>query len=280
MWYAPTDTGVRELFLATQVEQPEPLTVIATLGDATFHDRPPVNGRKVTAEDVAASFKRFREEIGIGFDWLHNVMDDIVAVDETDHQDHAEADVGVGVHVVERRLADHQLDPPAGDPAQRRPPAEGRDRLGQWVLAGHDNGANIQLRKFQQFRQFAGTKPIAGQPFLDGINNKTISDDVAALAAFKAGDIDTYGFTGKTEAEDTKETLGDKIVVGSDLGRDYVTLMLKYEPPFTDERVRQAFNLLIDRDEAMLLLEEGSAVKRGRCRQRTGSTPCRRTTRT
>ena len=77
MWYVPTDTGVRELFLATQVEQPDPLTVIATIGDATFHDKAPVNGRKVTAEDVAESFKRFREEIGIGYDWLHNVMDDI-----------------------------------------------------------------------------------------------------------------------------------------------------------------------------------------------------------
>ena len=28
MWYTPTDTGVRELFLATQVEQPDALTVI------------------------------------------------------------------------------------------------------------------------------------------------------------------------------------------------------------------------------------------------------------
>ena len=34
------------------------------------------------ASDVAASYKRFREEIGIGYDWLHNVMDDIVASDD------------------------------------------------------------------------------------------------------------------------------------------------------------------------------------------------------
>lgn len=263
MWYTPTDTGVRELFLATQVEQPEPLTVIATLGDATFHDKPPVSGRKVTAEDVAASFKRFREEIGIGFDWLHNIMDDIVAVDErtikiTQKQpwawvftsSNAGSPITSSIHPKEILHNDNLLQ---------------KDAIGsgQWVLASHDNGANIQLRKFQQFRSFAGTKSIAGQPFLDGINNKTITDDVAALAAFKAGDIDAYGFTGKTEAEDTKKTLGDKIVVGSDLGRDYVTLMLKYEPPFTDERVRQAFNLLIDRDEALQLLEEGSAVKAG-----------------
>lgn len=263
MWYVPTDTGVRELFLATQVEQPDPLTVIATLGDATFHDKPPVNGRKVSARDVAASFKRFRDELGIGFDWLHNVMDDIVAIDEKT------------VKIMQKQpWAWVFTSSNAGSPITSSILPEEilhnddllqKDAIGsgQWVLAGHDNGANIQLRKFQNFRQFAGTKSIAGQPFLDGINNKTISDDVAALAAFKAGDIDVYGFTNKTEAENTKKVLGDKIVTGSDLGRDYVTLMLKYEPPFLDERVRKAFNLLIDRDEAMQLLAEGSAIKAG-----------------
>ena len=45
MWYVPTDTGTTELFLATKVEQPDALNVIATLGDATFHDKAPVNGR-------------------------------------------------------------------------------------------------------------------------------------------------------------------------------------------------------------------------------------------
>jgi ABC-type transport system substrate-binding protein len=127
---------------------------------------------------------------------------------------------------------------------------------GQWVLASHDNGANIKLRRFENFR-------VKGQPLLAGIDNKLITDDVAALAAFKAGKIDTFGFNNKTDAEDTKKELGDKIVAGSDLGRDYVTLMLKYEPPFTDERVRRAFNLLVDRDEALQLLVEGSGVKAG-----------------
>ena len=86
MWYTPTDTGVRELFLATKVEQPDALTVIATLGDAVFHNKPPVNGRKVTAEDVVESFKRFKEEIGIGYDWLHNVMSAITFAGERDRK--------------------------------------------------------------------------------------------------------------------------------------------------------------------------------------------------
>jgi peptide/nickel transport system substrate-binding protein len=40
-------------------------------------------------------------------------------------------------------------------------------------------------------------------------------------------------------------------------------MMLKYEDPFKDDRVRHAFNLLIDRDEAIDLLEQGSGQRCG-----------------
>jgi peptide/nickel transport system substrate-binding protein len=144
-----------------------------------------------------------------------------------------------------------------------RPDFLAKDAIGsgQWVLASHDNGANVKLRKFDKFRQFAGTTPVPGQPYLDGIDFKMIADGAPALAAFKAGQIDTYGFDTKSDADDTKAALGDKITIGSDLARDYFCLMLKYEPPFTDIRVRQAFNLLVDRDEIMQLMVEGSALK-------------------
>lgn len=265
MWYVPTDTGKLELFLATKVEQPDNdgLTVIATIGDATFHDKPPVNGRKVLASDIVESVKRFRQEIGIGYDWIHNVLDDIVAVDDKT------------VKITQKQpwawvFTSSNAGSPISSSILPKEILQNDDILtkdaigsGQWVLASHDNGANIQLKKFQKFRTFAGTKDITGQPYLDGINNRLITDDVAALAAFKAGDIDTYGFVNRTEADDTRASMGDKIVVGSDLGRDYVNLMLKYEPPFLDERVRKAVNLLLNRDEALQLLAEGSGIKAG-----------------
>ena len=265
MWYVPTDTGVIELFLATKVEQPDPLTVIATLGDATFHNKPPVNGRKVLASDVAASYKRFREETGIGYDWLHEVMDDITGDDATQTVTIKQKQPWAWVYTSSN----------AGSPITSSIlPAEilhGHDDLlrsdaigsGQWVLAGHDNGANLKLRKFDTFRQFAGTKSIQGQPFLDGVDMKLITDDNQALASFKAGDLDVVGFSTKDDALQTQKQLGDKVIVTSDLARDMFCLMLKYEDPFKDERVRHAFNLLIDRDEAIDLLEQGSGVKCG-----------------
>ena len=256
MWYVPTDTGVPQNFLATKVEQPDALTLLATIKDATFHDKPPVNGRAVKADDIEQSFKRFREEIGIGFDWLHNVMDDIVATSDHD------------IKITQKRpWAWVMTSSNAGSPwTSSILPKEilhddsilNSDAIGSahWVLESHENGANIKFRKFQNFRE-------PGYPLLDGVDLKLITDDSAALAAFKAGEIDVYGFTNKSESEDTSAEMGDKIVVGSDLARDYVNLMLKYEPPFEDERVRHAINLLIDRDDAMLLLEEGSGVKSG-----------------
>jgi peptide/nickel transport system substrate-binding protein len=265
MWYVPTDTGTTELFLATSVEQPDPLTIIAKLGDATFHDKAPVNGRKVMASDVAASYKRFREETGIGFDWLHNIMDDITGDDATQTVTIKQKQTWAWVFTSSN----------AGSPLTSSIlPADilhGHDDLlnsdaigsGQWVFAGSDNGANVKLRKFDKFRPFAGTKDITGQPYLDGIDFKLITDPNAALAAFKAGDIDTIGFNSKADADSTASDMGDKIVVGSSLGRDMFCLMLKYEDPFKDDRVRHAINLLIDRDEAILGLEDGAGRRCG-----------------
>lgn len=264
MWYVPTDTGEIELFLATAVEQPDDLTVIATLGEATFHDKEPVNGRAVEAEDVAASFKRYREEAPIGYSWLHDVMDDIVAEDVrtvkiTQKQPWAwvytssNAGSPISSSILPREILQDNDD------------LLQRDAIGSghWVLASHDNGANIKLRRFENFRQFQGTKDISGQPFLAGIDSILITDENAALAAFVANEIDTTGFTSRRQMEDTQSDLSDKISTSFDLARDYLTLMLKYEPPFTDLRVRKAMNLLLDRDEAGLLLRDGDVVKAG-----------------
>ena len=81
LWYTPTDTGVRELFLATGIEQPDDLTVIATMGEANFHPMDPANGRAIDAEDVVQSILRFRDEAGIGYSWLHEILETLEATD-------------------------------------------------------------------------------------------------------------------------------------------------------------------------------------------------------
>ncbi|HXK34347.1 MAG TPA: ABC transporter substrate-binding protein [Dehalococcoidia bacterium] len=263
LWYVPTDTGELELFLATNVEQPDDLTVIATIGDATFHDKPPVDGRKVLASDVAASYKRFRAEAPIGYSWLHDVMEDIVATDDktvTITQKFPWAWIftssNSGSPISSSILPEEILD----DTGFLQRDAIGS---GHWILDRHENGANIRFTKFPNFRTFQNGRDITGQPFLNGVQFRFITDDNAALAAFRDKQIDTFGFDGRKQMEDTVAQFGDEIVVGEDLARDYYTFMLHYEPPFDDERVRKAFNLLMDREEILLLMRDGDALKAG-----------------
>lgn len=263
MWYVPTDTGEVELFLATALEQPDDLTVIATIGDATFHDKPPVNGRKVLASDIAASYKRFRAEAPIGYSWLHDVMDDVVATDDKTVKitqkfpwawvfTSSNAGSPISSSILPEEILDDE------DLLQR-------DAIGSghWILDRHENGANIRFTRFPNFRTFQNGADITGQPYLNGVQFRFITDDNAALAAFRDKQIDTFSFDSRRQMEDTVSQFGDQIVVGEDLARDYYTFMLHHEPPFDDERVRKAFNLLMDREEILLLMRDGDAVKAG-----------------
>ncbi len=265
LWYVPTDTGIRENFLATEVEQPDALTVIAKIGDATFHEKEPANGRKVLASDVVASFKRFRNEVGIGFSWLHHVMEDIVAVDDSTIKITQKfpwawifTSSNAGSPIFTSIMPEEILDDAHAD--LRTKDAVGS---GHWTLAGHDNGANIKLRKFQNFRKFQQGRDITGQPFLNGVDLRLIADENAALAAFIAGEIDVHGFTSRKQMVDTASRLSGQIRTDESLARDYSNLMIRYDPPFTDIRVRQAINLLINRDDAITFLNDGDAVKTG-----------------
>ena len=265
LWYTPTDTGVRELFLATGIEQPDDLTVIATMGEATFHPMEPANGRAVEAEDVVQSILRFRQEAGIGYSWLHEILETIEATDARTVK-----------YVQNRPWAWFFTSSNAGSPISSSilprevlgdDFAEWRNTnaigSGHWMLDSHENGANIKLRRHPSFRTFQNGRDITGQPYLNGIDFVFIQDNDVALSAFRAGETDIGSFTTRQQLEDMKNEFGDRVAVGEDLGRDYLCFMMRYDPPFTDKRVRQGFNLLLNRDDMIALIEEGDAVKCG-----------------
>lgn len=250
LWYVPTDTGEVIKFLAADIEQIDAQQIRVTFGDAVFHDKPPVNGRPVKSTDLKASLQRFREQVPFGFSWLHEIFDRVETPDDK-----------TIVYYQKRPWAWFFTSSNAGSPwtssilpeevvydddiVQNDPIGSGR-----WMYAGSDNFANVRLRKFPNWRE-------RGLPYLDGIDFKTIPDDALAQAAFEAQNIDSLGGLNSRELDDIVSRLGDRVVTSSDLSRSYRTLMVKYEEPFLDERVRHAISLALDRREIMQVIDLG-----------------------
>jgi peptide/nickel transport system substrate-binding protein len=256
LWYVPTDTGEVVNFLATKHEQIDPLTINVTMGDSVFHNKAPVNGRAVTSADVKASAEKFRAQIPFGFSWLQEILDNIETPD--DH---------TVIYHQKRPWFWFYTSSNAGSPwTSSILPAEilDNDELlrngiigsGRLQLDSHDNFANIKLRKFDKWRE-------PGLPYLDGLDFVLITDDTGAQASFEAKDIDSIGGLNHEERDDMVSRLGDSIVTSSDLSRAYYTLMVHYDPPFTDPRIRQAINLAINRDEIRQVISLGDGILAG-----------------
>jgi peptide/nickel transport system substrate-binding protein len=256
LWYVPTDTGEVVKFLASDIETIDEQTISVTMGSAFFHDMPPVNGRAVTSADVKASTEKFKAQIPFGFSWLQEILDSVETPDDHTviyHQNRPWfwffTSSNAGSPITSSILPQEILD--KDDILNNQPIGSGR-----FMLADSGNFTNTRLRKFPRWRE-------AGLPYLDGIDNILITDDTSAQASFEAKDIDTIAGLKHDVLNDMKSRLGDSIVTTSDLSRTYRTLMVHYDPPFTDERIRRGINLAINRDEIRQVLDLGDGVFSG-----------------
>src|SRR5690349_9635871 len=83
LWYTPLDTGVRENFLASSIEQQDPLHFTVKLQDSVFHDKAPANGRAVKASDVKASLETAAKQTKISnSSWWSTIFDHIETPDD------------------------------------------------------------------------------------------------------------------------------------------------------------------------------------------------------
>jgi ABC-type transport system substrate-binding protein len=100
-------------------------------------------------------------------------------------------------------------------------------------------------------------------PYLDGISVRVLPDEASIQAAFRAGALDTYGASNRLKAESVKDVKGAS--VRRSLDRAYACIRLnalKFQP-FKDARVREAFDLALDRRAMIDRLHFGDAELAG-----------------
>lgn len=221
-----------------------------------WHNKPPVNGRLLTAQDVVFSLERIRSpDPKFVSKSLLDTVDTIEAVDQ--------ATIRLKLKEVDAsllsKLADDTmlvLAPEVVERARNFATAEEVVGTGAFIMTTLQEKVAAEYVRNPDY-----WKP--GLPYLDRINTRFFADDQTTWAAFLAGQIDIAGVPG-TEA---KRYLAQQ-------GPDYTPLWAPYNGfivaypntkarPMDDPRVTRALRLLIDHEE---FIKSWSDVFHGRGR--------------
>ncbi len=102
---------------------------------------------------------------------------------------------------------------------------------------------------------------VKGRPYLDGIKWVIIKDRSTQLAALQAGQLDVAGSGwNKANAETAKKGKPQLVLIENDSNVNDNVLVNFKKAPFTDIRVRRAFNLALDRKSYLVGPRQGGAV--------------------
>ena len=180
----PPGTFAIEPDLAERWEEPDDTTVVFHLRRGVrWQNKPPVNGRELTAEDVKFTFDRFLSEKGNPLRFVLDPVDRVEAVDR---------------YTVRFKLKEpfvwlvHMLANPAGTWIIPREAVEKFGDLkkpeaaigtGPFTLERYDPNVKATFRRNPTYYQ-------AGLPMVDGVDWLVMEDDAVGLAAYRTGQLD------------------------------------------------------------------------------------------
>ena len=242
-----------ELWLAEAYEQPDDATYVFTIkGNAVWEDREPVNGRAVTAADVAFSYEG--ERYG-SYPNRGAIQPSLVGVEATDDRT-VRFDLNGPLAPFLLYLGHH-----AGPYVM--PPELLLDELsrttmisaGPFLLDEYEPGSRVVYKRNPDY--FDAPKPYAERLVIN-----FISDNSAIAAAFISGELNTTWFgVAPPIVEELEESIPGatwEFEPSLVIGGIFPDLALE---PFNDPRVRQAISAAVDRDS---ILTVGGALESGR----------------
>jgi ABC-type transport system substrate-binding protein len=215
---------------------------------AKFQPVAPINGRTVDAQDVAATWNRWKSISGTRATIDNSVNPDapVASVTAADARTVVmklafpavtlpsllAASVGQAFHIMPREAGE------AYDP-RRVQIGSGPFYVGEHVASSH-----IHLKRNPGYYD-------AERPFFDGIEYPIVTEYATGLAALKTGQLHTYAVRPQ-EIVGVKRDVPDLSMYQSDLAIPSATLFFGYKAGargmFRDKRLRQAYSMSIDRD--------------------------------
>lgn len=244
--------------VATDWEQPDEQTYVFNLKpDVSFHDKAPVNGRTLTAEDVVYTFELWRDS-GRSAQAVRD-MASVRAIDAQTVEFKTNSPyvpflqwIASSTNVI--------LAPEAGNDGDYSDLASVIG-TGPFMFESYEPGFKVRTVRNPSYF-------VEGEPYLDAFELRPIPDKNAVAAAVRTGEVDIgwYWWQGLDPSlaesllrDNTSLTSYDDWTPGSPF---FITAKVD-RPPFNDPRVRQAVSLAVNREQWIDLLAEGHGLISG-----------------
>ena len=252
--------------LAESWEFPDGGTIVFHLRKGVrFWNKPPVNGRELTATDVAWSMNReWTSPRGFPSFWFKAAdrPTSFKALDKYTVEIKVPAAMQGALFVV---IADqtHIYAPEVVERYGDYNDWRNQAGTGPFILTDYVAGSALTYSRNPNYWMKDPLHPENQLPYVDGLKQLIISDLSTHLAAFRTGKLDLMGMYPNVSWEDAESLmkfapqLKFKVVTGGDVQIWF--RIDKPELPFKDVRVRQALNLAVNQPDIVKSLYQGHA---------------------
>ncbi len=258
-------TFIVEPDLAERWEAPDDTTYIFHLRQGVkWHNKPPVNGRELVAEDVKFSFDRFLTVPGNPERQLLESVDRVEVVDRYTVKFLLKEPFVWLLDILANAMCMWIVAPEVAQKYGDFKKVETAIGTGPFLLESYEpNVKTIFKRNPDYFRQ--------GLPYIDGVEWLVVQDESTGLAMYRTGQLDTGPGGNWTVRQEDLEALKKShphLHYQDMLAINATTIWMRTDqPPFNDVRVRRAISQAVDRQaliEAVYLRGEPSpAIGRG-----------------
>jgi peptide/nickel transport system substrate-binding protein len=250
--------------LAESWKQTSDTTYVFTLRKGVrFHNKPPVNGREVTAEDVRYTFERLLTEKGSNTSMYRSIAK-VEAVDRYTARFTLSEPFAWFLDMVASPVAGAIIARECVEKFGDLKKPEAVIGTGPWMLDSYKPNVSITLVRNPNYF-------VAGLPYIDRVEMLVDEDNASRMAAFLGGRYDLgWEFPGTINRTDWLQ-IKDRLrqarpglrtaEFGSNVVNDLA--MRTDQKPFSDVRVRQAISMALDRKDIIASVFEGVGVVNG-----------------